>query len=235
MICPWRSKTGRTPAGTSYDIEYRLRTAAGGYRWHLVRATPMRDPTGTIVKWFGACTDIDDQMRNQQVLEEQVKQHTTALMEANTRLQSEMRERALAQQELNQQSERMMRELTKRSNRATNLAKMAELLQSCSEAKDAFSVVAGMAPKIFTDLRGAVLMFDSSHQKLEVAAVWSNCDLPPAGFEPHDCWALRTGHMPSSWPGTTRPSAGMQPPINTPTSVSHSSRTARPPEFYISR
>jgi diguanylate cyclase (GGDEF)-like protein/PAS domain S-box-containing protein len=180
--------------GSSYDVEYRLRTAAGGYRWHLVRATPMRDPAGTIVKWFGACTDIDDQMRNQQVLEEQVKQHTTALMEANTRLQSEMHERALAQQELNQQTERMMRELTKRSNRATNLAKMAELLQSCSEEKDAFSVLAGMAPKIFTDLRGAVLMFDSSHQKLEVGALWSKCDLPPAGFGPHDCWALRTGH-----------------------------------------
>ncbi len=181
--------------GTSYDVEYRLKTAAGGYRWHLVRATPMLDPTGTIVKWFGACTDIDDQMRNQQVLEEQVKQHTTALMEANTRLQSEMRERALAQQELNQQTERMMRELTKRSNRATNLAKMAELLQSCSDAKDAFSVVAGMAPKVFTELRGAVLLFDSSHQKLEVAAAWSNCDLPAGGFGPQDCWALRTGHM----------------------------------------
>src|ERR1039458_8241472 len=53
--------------GTSFDIEYRLRTAAGGFRWHLVRATPMRDSAGTIVKWFGACTDIDDQMRHQEV------------------------------------------------------------------------------------------------------------------------------------------------------------------------
>ena len=60
-----------------------------------------------------------------------------------------MRERKLAQQELNQQNDRMVRELTKRSNRATNLAKMAELLQSCTEVKDAFSVVAGMAPKVF--------------------------------------------------------------------------------------
>ncbi len=181
--------------GTSYDVEYRLRTAAGGYRWHLVRATPMRDSSGAIVRWFGACTDIDDQMRNQQVLEEQVKQHTAALMEANIRLQSEMRERALAQQELNQQTERMMLELKKRSNRATNLAKMAELLQSCSDENEAFSVVDGMAPKVFPELRGAVLLFDSSRQKLEMKVKWSDCDLAPDGFGPQECWALNTGYL----------------------------------------
>ena len=55
--------------------------------------------------------DIDDQMRHQQVLEEEIKEHTAALFEANLRLETEMRERALAQQELNQQNERMVREL----------------------------------------------------------------------------------------------------------------------------
>jgi diguanylate cyclase (GGDEF)-like protein/PAS domain S-box-containing protein len=182
-------------AGTPFEMEYRLLNAAGGFRWHLVRATPMRDSTGAIVKWFGACADIDDQMRHQQVLEEQIKQHTAALVDANARLQSEMRERALAQQELNLQNERMVRELTKRSNRATNLAKMAELLQSCSQVKDAFSVVAGMAPKIFPELRGAVHLLNASREKLEVAAAWTDCRLPTHGFEPQDCWALRTGHM----------------------------------------
>jgi len=109
--------------GEPFEMEYRLQSATGGFRWHLVRATPMRDSAGAIVKWFGACADIDDQMRNQQVLEEQIREHTAALFEANTRLHSEMRERALAQQELNQQTERMMLELTRRSNRATNLAR----------------------------------------------------------------------------------------------------------------
>jgi len=181
--------------GKPFEMDYRILTSAGGFRWHLVRATPMRDSTGTIVKWFGACADIDDQMRNQQVLEEQIKQHTAALMEANSRLHSEMRERSLAQQELNLQNERMVRELTRRSNRATNLAMMAELLQSCSSVKDAFSVVAGMAPKVFPELRGAVYLFDTSRERLEVAAAWTDCRPPANGFEPQDCWALRTGHM----------------------------------------
>jgi len=180
--------------GRPFEMEYRLQNLAGSFVWHLGRATPLRDSTGAIVKWFGSCTNIDDQMRHQRVLEEQIKEHTTALMDANTRLQSEMRERALAQQELNQQSERMVSDLTKRSNRATNLAKMAELLQSCATVQDACSVVAGMAPKVFPELRGAMLLFSASRETVELAAAWADCDLSANAFEPDDCWALRTGH-----------------------------------------
>lgn len=178
--------------GESYDLEYRLRTAAGAYRWHLARATPTRDGTGAIVKWFGACTDIDDQMRYQEVLEEQLKQHTAALMDANSRLQMEMRDRTLAQQELNLQGEGMVRELTKRSNRMTNLARMAESLQSCAAVKDACSVVAGMGPAVFPELRGAVLLFNSSREILEVAASWADCGLVAGVIRPQDCRALVT-------------------------------------------
>lgn len=181
--------------GVSLEIEYRLRDHSGGFRWNLVRATPVRDSEGRIVKWFGACTDIDDQMRTQQLLEEQIKQHTAALMEANRRLEAEMRDRAQEQQELNQQNERMVQELTRRSNRATILAKMSELLQSCVDLKDVLSVVAGMAPKMFPELRGAVLLFNSSREVLETAASWTDCQLPAAVFEAQDCWAVRTGHL----------------------------------------
>lgn len=179
--------------GEPFEMEYRLRNVAGGFRWHLVRATALRDSAGAIVKWFGACADIDDQIHNQQILEEQIRQHTAALMDANSLLESEMRERALAQQELNQQTERMVQELTKRSNRSTNLAKMAELLQSCSDPKDALSVVSRMAPKVFPELRCAVLLFDSTGEKLEVPADWPQSALPVNGFTPQDCWALRSG------------------------------------------
>jgi PAS domain S-box-containing protein len=149
-------------SGISYDTEYRLRTAAGAYRWHLVRATPMKDPSGRIIKWFGCCVDIDDQIRHQELLEEQIEQHTAALRDANARLETEMRERALAQQELNQQNAHMVRELTLRSQRATRLAKTAELLQSCVDQKDIYSVAVGMAPKVFPEFRGAMFLFNSA-------------------------------------------------------------------------
>lgn len=46
--------------GEPYEIEYRLRDAAGEYRWTLGRALPMRGPDGSILRWFGTCTDIHD-------------------------------------------------------------------------------------------------------------------------------------------------------------------------------
>jgi len=187
-------------AGDYVDAQYRLRTASGGFRWYLVRANPIRDAEGRIIKWFGACTDIDDQVHTQQLLEEQVKQHIRALEEANLQLRSEMEERQLAQQELDVQSERMLRELTQRTQRATAMAKMAELLQSCATRQDVFAVVAGTAPKVFPDLRGAVLLLNSSHQMLEVAAQWTDCKLSAMSFGPQDCWALRTNHAHSAPP-----------------------------------
>ncbi len=182
-------------SGTPFQMEYRLRARDGSFRWHLARATPMRDPAGSIVKWFGSCTDIEDQMHTQQELEQQIKEHTAALLDANNRLQTEMRERSLAQQELNQQNEMMLRELTRRTNRATTLAKLAELLQSCASLKDVFAVVAGMAPRIFPEFRGAVMLFNSSRKMLEVAVTWNDCKLPASVFEPQDCWSLRSGHL----------------------------------------
>jgi diguanylate cyclase (GGDEF)-like protein/PAS domain S-box-containing protein len=181
--------------GTFLDGEFRLRTRDGDYRWHLVRANPFRDADGNITQWFGTCTDIQDQMQAQKLLEEQIKEHTTALMEANSRLESEMKERALAQEELDRQNDRMLKELRLRSVRATTLAKLAELLQSCAALNDVFSVVAGMAPRIFPDFRGAVLLFNSSRKMLELAVKWGDCALPADVFEPQDCWALRTGHL----------------------------------------
>ncbi len=180
--------------GDPLQMEYRIRNAAGNFVWHLIRAAPMRDSAGAIVKWFGSCTDIDDQMRHQELLEDEVKKYTAALMDANSRLQTEMRERASTQQELNQQSERMLLDLTKRSNRATNLAKMAELLHSCTAVQDACSVVAVMAPKIFPELRGAMMLFSLSRETLEVIETWAECVIPSNSIAPQDCWASRTGH-----------------------------------------
>ncbi len=44
-----------------YDIEYRVRRHDGVYRWFKTRGTPLRNADGQIEKWFGTCTDIEDQ------------------------------------------------------------------------------------------------------------------------------------------------------------------------------
>ncbi len=49
--------------GSPYKIEYRFIDHAnpGKYRWFLGTALPVKSDKGEIVRWFGTCTDIDDQ------------------------------------------------------------------------------------------------------------------------------------------------------------------------------
>ena len=54
--------------GSNYEIEFRLRNAAGAYRWHLARAMPIRDAAGNVARWIGTNTDIDDQVRTERAL-----------------------------------------------------------------------------------------------------------------------------------------------------------------------
>lgn len=180
--------------GEAYEIEYRVRGSDGTYRWFLVRANPVRDDSGRTLKWIGTCTDIEDQKHNQQRLEEEVKKWTEELAEANTRLQEEMLERDSARQELDRQNEKMLRDLTARSQRATLLAKMGELLQSCISKDEVFAAALGFAPKIFPTSRGAVALLNAARDLAEVAGQWHDCQLPVSVFEPNSCWALRTGH-----------------------------------------
>jgi diguanylate cyclase (GGDEF)-like protein len=180
--------------GQPYEVEYRLRAKDGTFRWFLGRASPIRDSQGEIVKWFGTCTDIESQKQNQQILEEQILERTTQLAELNTRLQKEMLEKDLARTELDQQNERMMKELKQRSERATMLAKMGELLQSCVSRDEVFAAALGFAPRIFPAARGAVALLNAGRNLTEVIGSWTDCQLPLAEFEPAACWALRTGH-----------------------------------------
>ena len=180
--------------GEALEIEYRIRRADGVYRWFLVRANPLRDSQGRIIKWVGTCTDIEDQKHNQQILEQQIKERTEELAETNTRLQDEMLERDHARKELDQQNEKMLQDLTARSQRATLLAKMGELLQSCVSKDEVFAAALGFAPKIFPTSRGAVALLDAGRKLAEVVGSWHECLLPVPVFEPSGCWALRTGH-----------------------------------------
>jgi PAS domain S-box-containing protein len=50
------------------EAEARLRRYDGNLRWFLFRVNPLRDATGTIVKWYGVNTDIEDRKRAEEAL-----------------------------------------------------------------------------------------------------------------------------------------------------------------------
>jgi PAS domain S-box-containing protein len=56
----WRESMA---SGKMFESQARLRRAAdGSYRWFICRAVPVRGRDHRIVRWLGACSDINDQM-----------------------------------------------------------------------------------------------------------------------------------------------------------------------------
>ena len=49
-------------AGT-LEHEARLRRGDGSWCWFLIRAVPQLDAAGSVVRWYGSCTDIDGRRR----------------------------------------------------------------------------------------------------------------------------------------------------------------------------
>jgi len=56
----WRAALA---AGQPFEKEARLRRGDGQYRWFLIRAVPLRDEQGNIVRWYGTSSDIEDLKR----------------------------------------------------------------------------------------------------------------------------------------------------------------------------
>ncbi|WP_226268818.1 PAS domain-containing sensor histidine kinase [Hymenobacter pini] len=56
-------------SGEDFEGEYRLRRHDGSYRWHTIRARQLSDETGP--RWFGTCSDVEEQYRLRQVLQTQ--------------------------------------------------------------------------------------------------------------------------------------------------------------------
>jgi PAS domain S-box-containing protein len=50
--------------GEPFEDEARFRRAVDGeYRWFLIRAVPLQDDVGNVLKWYGVLTDIEDRKR----------------------------------------------------------------------------------------------------------------------------------------------------------------------------
>ena len=61
-------------SGADYEVEYRLRSKNGDYRWFRARAVPIRDG-GKIGKWYGTCSDIHDS----KLLEQSIRDNAAEL------------------------------------------------------------------------------------------------------------------------------------------------------------
>jgi len=73
-------------SGANYEAEYRMRAKDGNYRWFRARAVPIRSE-GTILKWYGTCSDIHDS----KVLEQSIRDSAAELEKMVDRRTDELR------------------------------------------------------------------------------------------------------------------------------------------------
>jgi PAS domain S-box-containing protein len=59
-------------SGEPGEAEARMRRFDGEYRWFMIRAEPVRDEHGNVVKWYGTCTDIEELKRAEKELRDLV-------------------------------------------------------------------------------------------------------------------------------------------------------------------
>jgi PAS domain S-box-containing protein len=62
-------------SGAAFEVEARFRKSDGNYRWFLTRYNPVRDEEGRVLRWYAACTDIEDRRQT----EERLQRENTAL------------------------------------------------------------------------------------------------------------------------------------------------------------
>jgi len=85
--------------GEVYQVEFRIRRHDGDYRWHVVRAAPVKNEEGEVRRWVGSNTDI-----------EHAKLNEAALVELNATLEQRIEERTeelVQSQKALQQSQKM--------------------------------------------------------------------------------------------------------------------------------
>jgi PAS domain S-box-containing protein len=73
--------------GKPFQHAARYRKANGEYRWHLARASAIRNQAQEITMWVGTCTDIHEQILHAEELERKVRERTQSLEASNAELE----------------------------------------------------------------------------------------------------------------------------------------------------
>jgi two-component system CheB/CheR fusion protein len=99
--------------GDVFRREHRVRRSDGVYRWFLSRAEPIRDDAGRVVWWFGAASDVHEQLLAIEEVERRVAERTSELARANAALEDAAVERNALRRQLTAAEEDERRRLAR--------------------------------------------------------------------------------------------------------------------------
>lgn len=126
----------------------------------------VKDIDGNIVCFISTGTDITDNVRMED-----------ALQESNEKLIV------------------WVNELEERNKEILILSEMGDLLQTCIKVDEAYSVIVQSIQKLFPNYSGTLCLINESRNNVDVTAKWGNPSTDRIVFAPNECWALRRGHI----------------------------------------
>jgi len=88
-----------------------------------------------------------------------------------------------------------VRQMEQRSIINAKLSQTSSLLHACFTVEEASRIISHFAQQLFPDHTGALYIFRSSRNLLEVAATWGEEEGNEPMFGPQQCWGLRQGQM----------------------------------------
>lgn len=163
LVERWANALG---TGEPYQIEYRLRDRSNAYRWVLGRALPEKDENGTITRWLGTCTEIEEIVNTRHALSAELENKVTLLNEVNHRVKNSLQ---IASSLLNLQASKIENEdakfaLFETDRRLSILARVHENLYK-SEKHTSLEVCAhleGLADDLVSSLSDGSVEFSFS-------------------------------------------------------------------------
>jgi diguanylate cyclase (GGDEF)-like protein len=110
-------------------------------------------------------------------------------------LVSERREIESALRESNNRLRLGVDELRQHNDKMIVLNEMGDLLQSCSIAEDAYTIIKQYGERLFPEESGAIYMINNSRNIVETAVPWGKHPPKQDIFTLNECWALRRGRI----------------------------------------
>ncbi|MBW8012792.1 MAG: diguanylate cyclase [Chloroflexi bacterium] len=92
---------------------------------------------------------------------------------------------------LEQRISQRTRQFELRTKEITLLNQMGELMQSCVDSNEAYTVISQHIPRIFPNMDGALGILDEDENRVEFSAAWGLDSQERKLYTLDDCWALR--------------------------------------------
>jgi diguanylate cyclase (GGDEF)-like protein/PAS domain S-box-containing protein len=163
-----------------------------------IRTTPLFDEQGKLVGEVTVARDVTQLLSAEEALrtaQAALEARLAAVRESHRKLAREMAARRKvesAQRNANRELATTVRELESFHRDGEALSHMAELLQSCTQRDEAYTIVSDTVIRLFPGIAGMLYIYRESRDVLEHVVTWGS-GKPESVLGPDDCWALRLG------------------------------------------